>query len=338
MAKLFDEYSIKDLKLKNRVVMAPMCMFCANDDGKVTDWHIIHYATRAVGGVGLIVVEATAISPEGRISSRDLGIWDDSHIEGLTKLVDAVHKNGAKIGIQIGHAGRKAKVPGMKPEAPSPIAFDEESEVPQEMTVKDIQDTIEEFKKAAVRADKAGFDLIQIHAAHGYLLNEFLSPLTNKRSDEYGGSLEKRANILSAVICAVKSVWKEKPIELRVTAEDYMDGGNKAEDLVEIINLVKGEGIDIVNVSTGGLVSVVPKAFPGYQIPHAKTIKKMTGLPVVGGGLITTAKEANDLVEKEDIDQVYIARQLLRNPYFALNAMKELGAELKVPKQYTRGF
>lgn len=338
MAKLFTKYNIKDLELKNRIVMAPMCMFCAPETGMVTDWHILHYATRAVGGAGLIIVEATAVSPEGRISSKDLGIWDDIHIEGLSKIVDAVHRNGSKIGIQISHAGRKCQANGMQIEAPSAIAFDEKSQIPKEMTKNDIGETVEEFRKAAKRADKAGFDLIQLHAAHGYLLNQFISPLTNTRTDEYGGSSRKRVKIVEEVTEAVKSVWKEKPIELRVTAEDYAKGGNQAEDLAEIINYVKEKGIDSVNVSTGGLINVVPKAFPGYQIPHAKTIKRLTGLPVAAGGLIRTAKEANDIIEHEELDQVYIARELLRNPYFALNAMKELDVELNVPEPYSRAF
>lgn len=338
MANLFSQYKIANLELKNRIAMAPMCMFCAKDDGKVTDFHVLHYGTRAVGGVGLIMVEATAVSPEGRISSNDLGIWDDAHIEGLKRLVQTAHENDAKIGIQIGHAGRKCRAEGMVIEAPSAIAFDEESLVPAEMTKEDIAATVEEFKQAALRADQAGFDIIQIHAAHGYLLSEFLSPLTNTRTDEYGGSPEKRARILAEVIEAVRSVWKNKPLEIRVSAEDYQEGGNQAEDLALIINLVKDRGVDAVNVSTGGVVSVMPKAFPGYQIPHAKLIREKTGLPVVAGGLILTAEEANRLIESGEVEQVYFGRELLRNPYLALNAAFEMKAETEVPKQYKRAY
>lgn len=338
MANLFSQYKIANLELKNRIAMAPMCMFCAKDDGKVTDFHVLHYGTRAVGGVGLIMVEATAVSPEGRISSNDLGIWDDAHIEGLKRLVQTAHENDAKIGIQIGHAGRKCRAEGMVIEAPSAIAFDEESLIPAEMTKEDIATTVEEFKQAALRADQAGFDIIQIHAAHGYLLSEFLSPLTNTRTDEYGGSPEKRARILAEVIEAVRSVWKNKPLEIRVSAEDYQEGGNQAEDLALIINLVKDRGVDTVNVSTGGVVSVMPKAFPGYQIPHAKLIREKTGLPVVAGGLILTAEEANRLIESGEVEQVYFGRELLRNPYLALNAAFEMKAETEVPKQYKRAY
>lgn len=338
MSKLFTEYNIKNLKLKNRLVMAPMCMFCAPENGMVTEFHIMHYATRALGGIGLITLEAAAISPEGRISANDLGIWSDEHIPGLRKIVEAVHGYGGKIAIQIGHAGRKSKVPCAEIEAPSAIAFDEESATPKEMTKEDIKETVEEFKQAVIRADKAGFDMIQLHGAHGYLLNEFFSPLTNKRTDEYGGSHENRVRILGETLDAIKPIWKDKPIEVRVTADDYAEGGNKAEDLAIMINLVKNKGIDSVNVSTGGLVNVAPKAFPGYQIPHAKTIKEMTGLPVAAGGLIITAKAANDIIENENIELVYLGRELLRNPYFALNAAKELQTEIQAPKQYMRAF
>jgi NADPH2 dehydrogenase len=205
MLNIFSEYEIKNLKLKNRIVMPPMCMYVAPETGMVTDWHVIHYATRAVGGTGLIIVEATAIAPEGRISAKDLGIWEDAHIPGLARIVNSVHENGAKIGIQLNHAGRKCTVKGMEIEAPSPIPYDEQSEIPKEMTKTDIDETVDEFRRAAIRANKAGFDLLQIHAAHGYLLSEFLSPLTNNREDEYGGSYE---NIESAILFFVSISYR----------------------------------------------------------------------------------------------------------------------------------
>lgn len=335
---LFESYKIGDLELKNRLVMAPMCMFCAPETGMVTDFHVTHYATRAIGGIGLITVEATAVSPEGRISANDLGLWSDEHIPGMKRIVDVIHANGAKAAIQIGHAGRKCSIKGIGIEAPSAIAFSPDYEVPKEMTKEDIKTTIEEFKQAAIRAEKAGFDMIQIHGAHGYLLNEFLSPITNQRTDEYGGSHENRVRFVGEVIEAVKSVWT-KPIELRVTAEDYAEGGNLPEDLAIMINLIKDKGIDSVNVSTGGVLPAMPpKVFPGYQLPHAKVIKEKTGLPVCGGGLITDLDIAKAAVEKEGLDQVYLARLLLRNPYFALQAAKEEGIEGVIPKQYVRGF
>ncbi len=338
MANLFSEYNIKDLVLKNRIVMPPMCMYVAPDTGMVTDWHVIHYASRAVGGVGLIVVEATGIAPEGRLTSNDLGIWDDAHIPGLASIVKAVHENGAKIGIQINHGGRKCEAEGMDIEAPSAIPYDAESKTPREMTVEDITETVNEFKDAAIRADKAGFDLIQIHAAHGYLLSEFLSPLTNKRQDEYGGSHENRVRFLSRVLDAVREVWpKDKPIEVRVSAEDYGEGGNFAEDLASMLNMIKNKGIDSVNVSTGGVIPVVPKAFPGYQVPHAEKIKKLTGLHVTAGGLLSDPAEINKLIGEGRVDSVYLGRELLRNPYWALHASRTLGAnDVEWPVPYKR--
>jgi NADPH2 dehydrogenase len=337
MKSLFTEYKIKNLTLKNRIVMPPMCMYVAPETGMATDWHILHYATRAVGGAGLIVIEATAVSPEGRLSSNDLGIWEDAHIPGLAAIVKAVHDNGAKIGIQLNHGGRKCEAEGMDVEAPSAIPYDENFPMPKAMTKEDIAETVGEFKRAARRAERAGFDLIQIHAAHGYLLNEFLSPLTNRRQDEYGGSCENRVRFLGELLDAVRSVWPpEKPIEVRITAEDYGEGGNRAEDLAVMLNLVKDKGIDSVNVSTGGLINVVPKAFPGYQVPHAEVIRTMTGLPVVAGGLLTDPVEANRIVEEGRADQVFLGRELLRNPYWPLHAARALGADVEWPEPYRR--
>jgi NADPH2 dehydrogenase len=337
--KLFEPIQIKNLKLKNRIIMAPMCMYCAPETGMVTDWHRLHYATRAVGGAGLIMVEATGVSPEGRISSHDLGIWDDRHIEGLASIVGAVHENGARIGIQISHAGRKCEVEELEIEAPSPIPYDEKSRRPREMSIEDIAETIDQFRAAAHRAHQAGFDLLQIHAAHGYLINEFLSPLTNQRRDQYGGSHENRVRFLDQILEGVRSAWpEEKPLEIRVTAEDYAEGGNKPEDLAIMLNLVKGRGVDSVNVSTGGLLPVVPKAFPGYQVPHAEIIKKTTGLPVAAGGLMTDSTFADSIVEEDKADLVYLGRELLRNPYWPLHASLELEADQEWPEQYKRAI
>lgn len=337
MSTLFKELTIKNMTLKNRIAMPPMCMYCAGEDGKVTPWHIIHYATRAIGGAGLIIVEATGVCPEGRISSSDLGLWNDEQIEGMRQLVEAVHENGAKIGIQLNHAGRKCTAEGMDVEAPSAIAFDEDSVIPREMTISDIDQTVEQFRQATVRAAEVGFDIVEIHAAHGYLLSEFLSPLTNKRDDEYGGTPENRVRFLGRVIDAVRRSWPaEKPLEVRVTAEDYGNGGNLAEDVAAMLNLVKNKGVDIVNVSTGGVVPAAPKVFKGYQIPHAQKIKSMTGLPVIAGGIVTEPREAEEIVSSGKADMVYLGRELLRNPYWPLNAAKELGCDLQWPKQYER--
>lgn len=337
MSGLFQEFTVKDMTLKNRVVMPPMCMYCAGKDGKVTPWHVLHYGTRAVGQVGLIIVEATGISPEGRISENDLGLWEDGQIVGMKEIVDVVHANCGKVGVQLNHAGRKCTATGMDVEAPSPIAFDEESVVPREMTETDIAETVMEFVEAAQRALEAGFDIIEIHGAHGYLLSEFLSPLCNKRQDNYGGSAENRVRFLGEVIAAVREVWpKEKPIQVRVSAEDYGEGGNVAEDLAEMLNMIKNLGVDIVNVSTGGVISATPKVSKGYQVPHAAKIKQCTGLPVIAGGIVTEAEEAQEIIQSGKADLVYLGRELLRNPYWTLEAAKKLGEDLTWPRQYER--
>jgi NADPH2 dehydrogenase len=302
-------------------------------------WHLTHYATRAVGGAGLIILEATGVSPEGRISDFDLGLWTDEQGRSLEPVVGGIHANGASAGIQISHAGRKSEVANAVIEAPEAIAYDENSRMPVAMTTADIRETANEFKRAAERANRAGFDVIEIHAAHGYLLNQFLSPLTNGRTDEYGGSPQNRARFLGEVLDAVSLVWPaEKPIIVRVTAEDYAKGGNTPDDLAEILNIVKGigNGIDIVNVSTGGLVPVVPKTFPGYQLPHARTIREKTGLLVIGGGLITTPGEAEAAIADGNADLVFLGRELLRNPYWPLKAAAELGDDIEWPSQYER--
>jgi NADPH2 dehydrogenase len=337
MSKLFSKIKIKDMEVRNRIVMPPMCMYSSDDKGYPNSWHLIHYTTRAVGGVGLIITEATAVERRGRISARDLGIWDDSHIDGLAGIVAEVKKHGARIGIQLGHAGRKCGAPGEDLIAPSPIAFDGTYGTPREMTKDDIKEVVNAFKAAARRAYKAGFDIIEIHGAHGYLINEFLSPLTNRRTDEYGGSLENRARFLKEVVGAVREVWpEEKPLMVRVSAEDYAEGGNHDTDVANIINLVKGEGIDIINVSSGAVVPAKINTYPGYQVRFAETIRKMTGLPVIAGGLITLPQMVEEILQNERADMVYLGRELLRNPYWAFSAAKELGDDIDWPEQYER--
>lgn len=337
MSKLFSSLKIKDMEIRNRIVMPPMCMYSSDNSGKANSWHFVHYTTRAIGGVGLIIIEATAVEPRGRLSDNDLGLWDDSHIEGLANIVKEVKKYGAKIGIQINHAGRKCAANEEVIIAPSAIAFDETYKTPVEMTKDDIKSTVNLFKNAAYRAYKAGFDMIEIHGAHGYLINQFLSPLTNKRTDEYGGSKENRARFLKEVIRAVREVWpEEKPLGVRVSAEDYVEEGNHDTDLADIINMVKSEGIDLVNVSSGAVVPVNMKVYPGYQVKFAETIKKMTGLPVIAGGLITEAVMAEEILQNERADMVYMGRELLRNPYFPLHAAKEVRDDFAWPKQYER--
>lgn len=337
MSKLFSNYKLKNLELKNRVVMAPMCMDSADEQGNANSWHYLHYGNRAIGGTGLIILEATAVESRGRITAMDLGIWNDSHMAGIRNIVEECKKHGAKMGIQLAHAGRKCEVTTEDIIAPSSIAFSEKYKIPREMNKEDIKLVINSFKEGARRSKEACFDVIEIHGAHGYLINEFMSNLTNKRTDEYGGTLENRARFLKEVIAAVREVWTEElPLILRVTAEEYGEGGNKPEDVAQIINLAKDAGIDMVNVSSGGLVQANINTYPGYQIRFAETIKSMTNLPVIGGGLVTTPLMAEEIIQNNRADLVYLGRELLRNPFWTLNAAKELDDDIEWPVQYLR--
>ena len=332
---LFQEFSLGNLMLKNRVVMPPMCMYQATD-GLPNEWHYLHYPARAVGQVGLIIVEATGIEPGGRISDRDLGLWNESQMAGLKTLVGMVHGQGGKIAIQLSHAGRKSEVKNRVPVAPSPLAFSQDFRVPQELAVADIKSIVHHFAAAAGRAVQAGFDAIELHAAHGYLLNQFLSPLTNHRKDEYGGPPENRTRLLSEVVTAVRAVMpKGMPLWLRVSAHEYEVSGNTPETVAAMINLVKHHGIDLVHVSSGAVTPTAPRAFSGYQIPFALTIKERTHLPVIGGGLVTTPQQAQQIV-KAGVDLVFLGRELLRNPYWPLQAATVLGAEVNWPESYLR--
>ena len=337
MAKLFESIKIRGVEFKNRIVMPPMCMYSSDDSGYANDWHFIHYGTRAIGGAGLIIVEATGVERRGRITDRDLGIWDDSHIVGLSNIATLCQKYGSKVGIQLGHAGRKCEVDSEDIIAPSPIAYNEKYKVPRKMSKEDIDKVVKAFKEGARRANEAGFDLIEIHAAHGYLINQFLSPLSNKRDDEYGGSVENRARILKDILREIRKVWPEnKPVIVRVSAEDYVEDGNHPEDLAEILNLVKDEGVDLVNVSSGAVVPARIKMYPGYQVRFAEVIKRETKLPVIAGGLISEAEMAEEIVSNNRADMVFMGRELLRNPYWPLNAAKKLGYDIDWPVQYER--
>lgn len=318
--------TINHLTIKNRVVMPPMCMYRADEQGMATDFHVVHYATRAYGGVGLIIQEATAIEPEGRITTHDLGIWDDAHIKGLSAVVKHVHEAGASIGIQLAHAGRKAQLP--KAYAPSAIAY-EGYDVPTQMTKEDIDRVIRKFRDAAKRALIIGYDMIEIHAAHGYLINEFLSPLSNQRTDQY----QDGALFLEKVIQAVREVWPiDQPLCIRVTAEEYVEGGLHPKDLVKIINRVKPLCVNLIDVSSGGNFKVTIKPISGYQLGFAKIIKDETGLPVIGGGLIEDLDTAKKAISDGMCDMVYIGRLLLRDPYVIINNL-----DVPYPKPYLRG-
>lgn len=337
MAKLFEPLTIKNTTFKNRIVMAPMCMYQSDqEDGQVTDWHRVHYPTRAVGQIGLIIVEATAVQPQGRISMRDLGIWDDSHVEGLAEIVRLMKQNGAKTGIQLAHAGRKADLE--EPiQAPSAIAFNEKYQTPHAMTAEEIKETVQAFKEGARRSKEAGFDVIEIHAAHGYLINQFLSPLSNKRTDEYGGSADNRYRILREVIDAVNEVW-DGPLFVRISATDHTEGGMTPEHYVEMAQWMKQQGVDLIDVSSGALVPAQISVYPGYQVQYAETIKNGTPIATGAVGLITSPLHAEEILQNGRSDMIFLARELLRDPYWAYTASKELDADIEAPTPYKRGW
>ncbi len=337
MAKLFEPYTLRDVAFKNRIVMAPMCMYSShNEDGAVENWHKTHYASRAVGQIGLLIVEATAVQPQGRISAQDLGIWNDEHVIGLSEIVSLMHEHGAKAGIQLAHAGRKATVDGAI-YAPSALAFDSKYKTPVEMTLDDIQETVQAFKDGAIRAKKAGFDVLELHGAHGYLINEYLSPLTNKRTDHYGGSTENRYRFLREIIDAVRNVWNG-PLFVRISAHDYTDGGMTPEAYIEMVKWMKEQDVDLIDVSSGAVVPARIDTFPGYQVPFAEVIKKGATIPTGAVGLITSGIQAEEILKNNRADLVFLARELLRDPYWAYSAAKELGVEITAPKQYERGW
>ena len=333
--KIFESFKIKDLEIKNRIVMAPMCMYVASTDGLVQPFHLVHYPTRGFGGVGLIITEATAVESRGRISSHDLGIWNDQHVEGLRKLVNAVHQSKAFIGIQLAHAGRKCKAENEKIIAPSAIAFSQDYLTPSEMTIEDIKIVVDAFKEGARRAKLAGYDVIEIHGAHGYLINQFLSPLSNHRIDHYGGSLFNRSRFLHEVIDAVKSQWNG-PIILRLSAEEYAENGNHIKDTIELVKSLN-QKVDAINVSSGGVVSIKFDVFPGYQMEYAKKIKEL-GYTVIGGGLITSDLECEKYLENGFADAIFLGRKLLNDPYFVLKTAAKNGRKDLVIEPYERGF
>ncbi len=336
MAKLFEPFQIKNLTMKNRIVMPPMCMYSANDDGLLTPFHFAHYGARIIGGVGTIILESTGVTPNGRITNNDLGLWADDHIAGLKSIVDFGHQHHAVMGIQLNHAGRRSRVIGVQAIAPTTEAFADIS-APRMITKEEIQALPGLFQAAAKRALTAGFDFIEIHAAHGYLLDEFLSPLGNKRTDEYGGSEDNRLRLLKEIAIAIREVWpKEKMLQVRVSAEDYAEGGLHQEDLASIINKIKDVGIDMVNVSSGGVAVVRVNDYPGYQVGFAQHIRAKTGLPVIAGGLIEDPLMAEAFLKSGHADFIYFGRELLRNPQYPLEAARALQAEIPWPVQYER--
>ncbi|WP_274555357.1 NADH:flavin oxidoreductase/NADH oxidase [Streptomyces spiramyceticus] len=358
MSSLFEPYTLRSLTAPNRVWMAPMCQYSAEafgpNAGVADDWHFAHYAARAAGGTGLILVEATAVSPEGRISPYDLGIWNDTQVEALRRITRFLKSQGTVAGIQIAHAGRKASTDrpweggapvgrdeanGWQPVGPSPVAFAEGHPVPDELSADRIKEIVGQFADGARRALDAGFEVVEVHGAHGYLIGEFLSPHSNHRTDEYGGSFENRTRFAIEVVDAMRAVWPEElPLFFRISATDWLDeNGWTADDTVRFARLLKAHGVDLLDVSTGGNASGVRiPTGPGYQVPFAARVKAETGLPVAAVGMITEPGQAEKILANGEADAVLLGRELLRNPYWARQAAREFGGDIHVPDQYHR--
>jgi len=334
----FQQFEIKNLSLKNRVVMPPMCTYSSDDSGYIEDFHYAHYIARALGGVGLIIQEATSVEKRGRISGNDLGLWEDSQIEKSKELVKNVKKYGSKMAIQLAHAGRKCGVKTEDIISCSAIDFGDDYKIAREMTKKDIDEVIKAFKLSTRRALEADYDAIEIHAAHGYLIHQFLSPISNHRTDEYGGCLTNRVRFLKQILLSVREVWPEnRPIILRVSASDYVSDGINIYMMKDIINEIK-ELIDIVHVSSGGLVLAPINIFPGYQVKFAEYLKNETGLPTIAVGLITNIDQVEEILGNERADLVALGRELLRNPNWILNNAISHNVKIEYPSQYIRAY
>jgi 2,4-dienoyl-CoA reductase-like NADH-dependent reductase (Old Yellow Enzyme family) len=342
MSILFSPLTFRSCTLRNRIAMSSMVMYCA-EEGHATEWHRVHYGTRAVGGVGLILLEATAIEARGRISTGDLGLWDDDQVAGLAEIVRFGQAQGAAMGVQLAHAGRKAWSPekGRGPQpavAPCAEPYAPDWPVPQVLDAAEIDRIVAAWQEAARRAYRAGFDVIELHAAHGYLLHQFLSPLTNHRNDDYGGSPEKRTGMLRRVVEAVRAVWpEEKPLFVRISASDWTAGGLTVDDHLPVARALKELGVDLIDCSSGGLVPAVPpRIYPGYQVPFAERIRREAGIATQAVGLITQPEQAEEIVANGRADLVALGRELLRNPYWPLQAARALGVEMEWPEQYVR--
>ncbi len=332
---LFDELKTAGVEIKKRVVFYPICIYMAGSEGKVTNRHIIHYATRAIGGVGLIIPEVTAVSSVGRISDNDLGLWNDNQVEGFRQLVDTVHQCGSKIGVQLGHAGRKSEAGG-EPIAPSAISYSDKHRTPKEATTDEIDQIMDQFMAAGKRAIAAGVDVIEIHAAHGYFINEMLSPLTNRRNDQYGGNFENRNRFLIKLLKKIRELWSG-PLFVRVSADEYEKEGNHIEETVTTAKLVKKAGVDLIDTSSGGLTPKLPATYPGYQVIFSRKIRKEADIMTGAVGLITTDEYAEAILHEGSADLIFLGRELLRNPYWAICAANKCGIVL-YPESYQRAF
>ncbi|MDD2579132.1 MAG: NADH:flavin oxidoreductase/NADH oxidase [Eubacteriales bacterium] len=330
---------IGQLELKNRLMMSPMCMFCSDQTGLALPFHQTHYGSRAIGGIGLIMVEATGVTPAGRITHEDLGLWNDRQADSLRPIVAQIHASGSKAAIQLAHAGRKCEDEAMTPVAPSALAFSEDYRLPQELSPNEIGEIVNAFAAAAKRAAEAGFDAVEIHGAHGYLIHQFLSPLSNQRTDAYGGSPDNRLRLLREVLSAVRAVFpEERPVLLRLSASDYLPGGLDLTRTIEIVQQVC-DLVDAFDISSGGLLQAPIKAFPGYQVSFAETIRQEAGVLTIAVGQIRTREQVEDILGNGRADLIAIGRELLRNPYWYLQQyQKELSAAGQIPQPYTGGF
>jgi len=348
---LFSPFQLRSVSFANRISVSPMCQY-SSQDGFANDWHLVHLGSRAQGGAGLVILEASAVVPEGRISSGDLGIWKDEHIPALERIVQFLHAQGARAGIQLAHAGRKGSmsVPfsgerllsaaegGWTPVAPSAVAFSPAYAVPRALDQAGIAAVVHGFALAARRALKAGFDLVEIHAAHGYLLHQFLSPLANQRTDAYGGSFQNRVRLTLEVVDAVRAEWPAHlPIFVRISATDWADGGWTLDESVQLARLLREHGVDLVDVSSGGMIpnAKIPVG-PGFQVELGARIHREAGIPTAAVGLITGIDQAEAILAKGDADLVFLGRELLRDPYWPLHAAAELGEPASWPEQYLR--
>jgi len=351
VSKLFSEYRLRDVHFRNRLFVSPMCQYSSNE-GLPTDWHLVHLGSRAVGGAGLVMVEASAVSPVGRISPYDSGIWSDDHAAAFAPITRFIRAQGAAPAIQLAHAGRKGSVDrpwkgggpvsaadgGWVPQAPSALPFTAAHPLPQAMSAQEIDQLVNDFRAAAERALAAGFEVVELHMAHGYLLHEFLSPLSNQRDDEYGGSLENRMRAAIRVAEAVREAWPERlPLFTRISATDWVEGGWDLEQSVVLAQRLKQIGVDLIDCSSGGNVAdaQIPVG-PGYQTPFATAIRERAGIPTGAVGMITGAVQAEQIVSTGLADVVFMARELLRDPYWPLHAARELRAEIPWPPQYER--
>ena len=351
--KLFSPFRIREIELKNRIVVSPMCEYSAKD-GHPQTWHLVHLGSRAIGGAALVFTEATAVEERGRISSADTGIYEDAHVESWRPIAEFIRSHGAVPGMQLAHAGRKASTAppwtggkpvsvqegGWEPVGPSALAFDAGYTVPRELSAAEIAGIVAAFRKSAERALAAGFEVVEIHAAHGYLLHQFLSPFSNTRADEYGGAFENRIRVTLKVACAVREVWPQRlPLFVRVSATDWKEGGWDLAQTIELARQLRPLGVDLIDTSSGGLVPGVKIPLgPGYQTGFAEAIRKEAGIATGAVGMISEPTQAETILATEQADLVFLAREMLRDPYWPRRAAKALDAKIKAPVQYERGW